>query len=30
MLPPFNDEGNLPPGIHLGNIDEIIVRFGSG
>lgn len=30
MLPPFNDDGNLPPGIHLGSIDEIIMRFGSG
>jgi hypothetical protein len=30
MLPPFDDEGNLPAGIHLCAIDELVARFGSG
>jgi hypothetical protein len=28
MIPHFNDEGYLPPGIHLANLDEIAARFG--
>jgi len=23
MLPPFNDKGDLPPGIHLSSMEEI-------
>lgn len=30
MLPPFDDYGNLPPGIHRCSVEEVIVRFGSG
>ena len=30
MLPPFDDVGNLPPGIHACSVDELIARFGSG
>jgi hypothetical protein len=30
MLPPFDDYGNLPPGIHPSTLDEIVQRFGSG
>jgi hypothetical protein len=30
MLPPFDDVGNLPPGIHLCSIAEMVARFGSG
>src|SRR5438270_4292408 len=30
MLPPFDDVGNLPPGIHACSISELIARFGSG
>ena len=30
MLPPFDDYGNLPPGIHPATIDEVIERFGTG
>jgi hypothetical protein len=30
MLPPFDDEGNLPARIHLCKIKELAVRFGSG
>jgi hypothetical protein len=30
MLPPFDDYGNLPPGIHSATMDEIIERFGTG
>lgn len=30
MIPPFNDDGYLPPGIHLATLDEIAERFGSG
>ena len=28
MIPDFNHEGYLPPGIHLATIDEIAARFG--
>lgn len=30
MLPPFDDFGNLPPGIHRCTVDELKARFGSG
>lgn len=30
MLPPFDDYGNLPPGIHRATLQEIMERFGSG
>jgi hypothetical protein len=30
MLPPFDDYGNLPPGIHLCAVEELAERFGSG
>ena len=30
MLPPFDDFGNLPPGIHQCSLAELIARFGSG
>jgi hypothetical protein len=30
MLPPFDDYGHLPPGIHLCSIDELVARFGAG
>lgn len=29
-LPPFNDNGDLPPGIHLANFAEVTNRFGVG
>jgi hypothetical protein len=28
MIPPFNDNGYLPPGIHMASLDEIAQRFG--
>jgi len=28
MIPPFNDNGYLPPGIHKASLDEIAERFG--
>src|SRR5436305_6098740 len=28
MIPPFNDDGYLPPGIHPATLEEIAVRFG--
>jgi hypothetical protein len=28
MIPPFNELGNLPPGIHPATLDEIAARFG--
>lgn len=28
MIPDFNDDGYLPPGIHLATVDEISDRFG--
>jgi hypothetical protein len=30
MLPPLDDQGNLPPGIHLCTVEELAARFGSG
>jgi hypothetical protein len=30
MLPPFDDYGNLPQGIHRCSIAELVTRFGSG
>jgi hypothetical protein len=30
MLPPFDDFGNLPPGIHRCSMGELTARFGSG
>lgn len=29
-LPPFNENGDLPPGIHLASLSEIANRFGVG
>lgn len=29
MIPEFNEDGNLPPGIHHAGWDEIAARFGS-
>src|SRR5439155_24860962 len=28
MIPAFNDEGYLPPGIHRATLEEIAARFG--
>jgi hypothetical protein len=28
MIPPCNDDGYLPPGIHPASLEEIAVRFG--
>lgn len=28
MIPPFDENGYLPPGIHPARLDEIAVRFG--
>lgn len=30
MVPPFEDSGYLPPGIHRSSLDEIDARFGQG
>jgi len=30
MLPPFDEFGNLPPGIHACSVAELVTRFGSG
>ncbi len=30
MLPPFDDFGNLPQGIHRCSMAELVARFGSG
>lgn len=30
MLPPFDETGWLPPGIHVATLDEVEARFGSG
>ena len=30
MLPPFDESGNLPGGIHPASIEEIVSRFGHG
>ena len=29
-LPTFNDEGDLPPGVHRARLPEILERFGQG
>jgi len=29
MIPPFNDDGYLPPGIHPATLDEVAQRFGA-
>ena len=28
MIPAFDDNGHLPPGLHLARMDEIALRFG--
>jgi hypothetical protein len=28
MLPPLNENGYLPPGVHVATIDEVVNRFG--
>jgi hypothetical protein len=28
MIPEFNDDGYLPPGVHLATLEEIAARFG--
>jgi hypothetical protein len=28
MIPPFNENGYLPPGVHKASLDEIAQRFG--
>jgi hypothetical protein len=30
MLPAFNEDGNLPFGIHPCSLDELVARFGNG
>ncbi len=30
MLPQSDEHGNLPPGIHLASIEEVVERFGRG
>jgi hypothetical protein len=30
LIPPFNEHGYLPPGIHQATLDEVIDRFGTG
>jgi len=30
MLPDFDDDGNLPSGIHRATIEEVVERFGHG
>jgi hypothetical protein len=30
MLPPFDDIGHLPSGIHLCTVAELVARFGNG
>ena len=30
MIPDFDDNGYLPPGIHPATLDEIVERFGTG
>jgi hypothetical protein len=29
-LPPFNEEGDLPPGVHEASLSEVLARFGEG
>ena len=28
MIPRFNDEGDLPPGVHQATLEEVLARFG--
>lgn len=30
MIPPYDDDGYLPPGIHPATLEEIAARFGTG
>lgn len=30
MIPPLNEHGYLPPGVHRTTLDEVIARFGVG
>jgi hypothetical protein len=30
VLPPFDENGNLPTGIHACSVDELVERFGHG
>jgi hypothetical protein len=30
MLPDFDEFGNLPAGVHLATIEEVVLRFGVG
>jgi hypothetical protein len=30
LIPPFDERGNLPPGVHSATLDEVIHRFGRG
>jgi hypothetical protein len=30
MIPEFDDNGYLPPGVHAASIEEVAVRFGEG
>jgi hypothetical protein len=30
MIPEFNENGYLPPGVHKATIDEVLERFGHG
>ena len=30
MIPPFNDDGYLPTGIHGATLEEVAQRFGQG
>lgn len=30
MIPPYNDDGYLPAGIHLATLEEVSARFGRG
>jgi hypothetical protein len=30
MIPPLDEDGNLPPGIYLGAPEEVVARFGCG
>jgi hypothetical protein len=30
MLPPFDESGNLPRGIHRASVEEVVGRFGHG
>ena len=30
MIPPFDEHGYLPPGVHTATLEEVEARFGSG